>query len=728
MTDGQRLQLLASELGGAVAEDEDGGMLVYGDWGGLVYTVGKESDASLVIALDLPPGQDAESLRQTLLEAGELHRAVAVAHGLPVTLGGMRTSEDKIVLEWHPSRGRPDLDLCGPVVQALIKAVLDKVAAAPRACEVCAAESPPVVRAQGRTLRLCSDCLLCREQADLAGQKLAAASAAAAEQAGGGLAAIPLQGHLGHTELDALSRCLERKLQESPGKFRRQLLRFVLLGQFALAAHLLALTVIWLLLAALGAAVILGDVIDGTQTVASMLAEHAPRVGLWITFFVATCTALWQSLSARMHRPKAVDLHGLRLEKEQEPSLYAWLERTAETLQAPCPDLVLLTSGLDCAAIEVRQGLRGYQRVLVLGLPLLRCLDLQEVRAVVGHELSHLKEQDSRSAWIYRTTWSWVELASRLRVSGQAPGLLYRFAYWFVPRFYLRAQIVERENEKRADRAALALMDQQDYGRLLLKVQLFQVLSEEALSEALLTRLRGQSEAGDFTTLLTEGFTQLPEPRRERALRRLLDERSSWLDSHPVLGERLQALGCYGPFEMSLRAPEDTAEPHLLKLPGELRETVLQAQEEAVSTRAVWLGRLMLGARRRGLLEVEVSPAGWLRRARDLRLLGDFEAALTALDQALELQPDHLGALQERLSLWLEQGHTERASAGWKALLERPEGESDPSLLLEAAGFFAELGETFSQAVCLRRLLELEPPEEIRLSLTYQLERLELSS
>ncbi|MEV6844946.1 M48 family metallopeptidase [Actinoplanes sp. NPDC051411] len=98
-------------------------------------------------------------------------------------------------------------------------------------------------------------------------------------------------------------------------------------------------------------------------------------------------------LRPRLGRLKPLLAHGYVVERRNAPTLHRMIDRLVTDLGAPRPDLVVFD--FDWNAGVTRVGLRQ-TRVLVLGVPLLLALTPQQVVALVGHELGHLRYEDNR--------------------------------------------------------------------------------------------------------------------------------------------------------------------------------------------------------------------------------------------------------------------------------------------------------------------------------------------
>ncbi len=108
---------------------------------------------------------------------------------------------------------------------------------------------------------------------------------------------------------------------------------------------------------------------------------------------------------------------GLRLNRHQVPRLFALVDELTTKLQAPKFHNILLNQEFNAAVVQVpRLGIFGWQEnYLLLGLPLMQSLPLEQLKAVLTHELGHLSGNHSRfAAWIYRIRNTWMQIYERL--------------------------------------------------------------------------------------------------------------------------------------------------------------------------------------------------------------------------------------------------------------------------------------------------------------------------
>jgi Zn-dependent protease with chaperone function len=154
-----------------------------------------------------------------------------------------------------------------------------------------------------------------------------------------------------------------------------------------LALALLALFLVF------GGAIVAGLVIAGIATWRHSQAIGGRLIGLAILTAVVMAVALW-----RVVRSKPRDPSGVRVTAEQAPELWHTVTDLAATAGTRPPDEIMLISEVNAAVTEHARllGLVGGRRFLLIGVPLLQALSVDEVRGILGHELGHYSRHHTR--------------------------------------------------------------------------------------------------------------------------------------------------------------------------------------------------------------------------------------------------------------------------------------------------------------------------------------------
>lgn len=181
------------------------------------------------------------------------------------------------------------------------------------------------------------------------------------------------------------------------------------------------------------------------------------------TCLAAAGTIAW-ALLPRLDR---FEPPGPELFEADHPKLFAELRRIASATGERMPVHVYAAWDVN-AFVAQRGGVMGIgsRRVMGIGLPLLRVLDVSEFRAVIAHEMGHFFGGDTRlGPWIYktrgailRTILSLAHAADRAEAIHVAIHYTFRATLlpfrWFGAAFMRVTQAISRAQELSADRVA----------------------------------------------------------------------------------------------------------------------------------------------------------------------------------------------------------------------------------------------------------------------------------
>jgi Zn-dependent protease with chaperone function len=235
-------------------------------------------------------------------------------------------------------------------------------------------------------------------------------------------------------QFEALIERMERFAIERPAAYRRRVYGLAALGY----GYMLFVVLVLLVLT--------------TLAVSSFLYLKGLAVKL-ILVTGALLTAVLRSLWVKQEPPK-----GEKVSATDAPELFKVLRDLQQRLQTPAIHTVLVTTAFNAGVSQVpRLGVLGWHRnYLVLGLPLMKGLTVEQFKAVLGHELGHLSRGHARTAnWIYRMRMIWTQLESAFaRKNHWGSGLIRRFFKWYIPYFNAISFPFARANEYEADAAS----------------------------------------------------------------------------------------------------------------------------------------------------------------------------------------------------------------------------------------------------------------------------------
>ena len=263
---------------------------------------------------------------------------------------------------------------------------------------------------------------------------------------------------------------------------------------------------------------------------------------------------------------------GVAVGRENEPDLWALIDDVAARTGAPAPAQLYVVADPEAFAGRPTRllGLVGGPAMLGIGLSLVEVLTVDQLRAVVAHELGHLHRQDSRlGAVVYR-----ARVSIRRAVADLAGPLERLFGAY--ERLFLRLTMrVARAQESAADLMSARLVGGVTAADALLR----STTAGLTWGAYMGTYVVPLYEAGRWPTELVEGFTHvLSDPARSAELAELRAElaveATDPFDSHPALPERAAAMVASG--TQPSEPPDDRPARELLRDASALATTVAE--------------------------------------------------------------------------------------------------------------------------------------------------------
>lgn len=333
-------------------------------------------------------------------------------------------------------------------------------------------------------------------------------------------------------QFDTLVERLERSAERHPGFYKLKL------GAFASLGYLYVLGALVLLLAASGA--VIAILVSGKAF--ALVKVLLPIFALIVVVF----RSLWVTLGAPQ---------GLKLERREHSALFAMVDEVRREAEAPRVHEVLLTNDVNAAVVQVpRLGMFGWQKnYLILGLPLMQLMSMDELKAVLAHELGHLSGAHGKfGAWIYRVRAGWARLNERLQATRQWGSFIFvPFFEWYAPKFAAYSFVQARQQEYEADRLAAETVGPEALGNALVRLDLKSQDLETDFWPSIYSDADRSAEPAElpYAALLQperRGFL----PQAPEQLRQSLARDTSTADTHPCLRDRLAAL------KVAARVPE----------------------------------------------------------------------------------------------------------------------------------------------------------------------------
>lgn len=429
-------------------------------------------------------------------------------------------------------------------------------------------------------------------------------------------------------EFDELVARLERAAASDPRAYH------IRLGAFAALGYLYV-TVILLLLVVLVGGLIASVVYDKGPAliVAKLVIPVVVLIGL-------VARSLWVRLDA----PR-----GLEVDRSAYPRLFELIDEVRAATRAPRAHVVLLSADFNAAVVQVpRLGLFGWQRnYLLLGLPLMQQLSIDEFKAVLAHEFGHLSGAHGRfGAWIYRVRVFWDRIATMLQQEQHWGSFLFvPFFSWYAPKFAAWSFVKARQQEYEADRLAAETIGARNIASALVRIQ----LKGEELNTRFWPGIFAAAADSEVPTAQPYRSLATPERRRfladaPRTLERVLARNTSTADTHPCLRERIVALAA----DAVTPDPADQSAAEVLFGPA-LDELIQRFDQDwSREVEYFWRERHAFVAKARERLAAldkqELDESEMEERAHLVESVHDGEQALPLWEALLRRNPGHVGA------------------------------------------------------------------------------------
>jgi Zn-dependent protease with chaperone function len=259
-----------------------------------------------------------------------------------------------------------------------------------------------------------------------------------------------------------------------------------------------------------------------------------PRPGAW-----AEVARTWLPYFARRNLDQTI---GPVLARDDAVGVFVVVTEMARRVGAAEPDEIRLTY-LPCIGVveEQRRGAWRRRRVLVLGLPLLYVLTIEELRAVVAHELAHLSRGDAAVALVVSQFVDSLEQS--IAVGTESPwGWLnpcVMFAWLMRGAFRVLATPLSHYQEHRADGLAAAACGGNILAGAIENVALVQPIFHEVLCHYHPVIVHDANLYEFFLTAWTNLSDGVKQEMKETLV---AGERKEWFSPHPTLRSRMRRL------------------------------------------------------------------------------------------------------------------------------------------------------------------------------------------
>jgi Zn-dependent protease with chaperone function len=330
---------------------------------------------------------------------------------------------------------------------------------------------------------------------------------------------------------------MEQLARDKPGSYRRRVFWLAALGY----AYLLFIFVML--------AVLTGMAIASVAALGYLGGKLALLAG---ALLFAVARALWVRLE-----PPA----GVPLGRTDAPEFFRLLDALQVRLKSAPIHQVLVTPDLNAGVTQVpRLGILGWHRnYLLIGVPLIKALTVEQFKSVLAHEIGHLSRGHARAAnWIYRLRIIWARMEAIFERRPQwGSGLIRAFFKWYIPYFNAVSFPFARSNEYEADAASVMVTSSRGVAQALTGIHVTDIYLEHRYWPTVLNKSASRAVA-PFEGFVAHGVFDVPEGDLQGWVDAALAQRTSHSDTHPSLADRLKAIGAVA--ELALPAPRAGAE------------------------------------------------------------------------------------------------------------------------------------------------------------------------
>jgi Zn-dependent protease with chaperone function len=219
------------------------------------------------------------------------------------------------------------------------------------------------------------------------------------------------------------------------------------------------------------------------------------------------------------------------------------VQEIGKRVGAPRVHRVIVTNAHNASAMQIpRAGVFWPKNTLAVGYPLLATLSVDQMRAVIAHELGHITHAHGRFAsWVHRTRLSWVRLLEILERHQSVPAHVHLLFRFYVPRLHALSAAVSRQQERLADRLASEVTGPAVAAQALMAIAAGQILVSEVFWPRIYERIdEDPNPPHPFAQLGTDLWEGIED--RAQLIDRLLEDDTTASDTHPALRDRLAAL------------------------------------------------------------------------------------------------------------------------------------------------------------------------------------------
>jgi Zn-dependent protease with chaperone function len=336
-------------------------------------------------------------------------------------------------------------------------------------------------------------------------------------------------------ESEKLIRQLEEQNRAHPFEFKGKVRRMIMLGYLAVHALWITCLLLLLLFGWIIYASWNSDHLEGFLFGKILLAPTLGCLGALVLF-----------LRLLSYQPKLPA--GFTITGKDAPAFFVALEDVVAKLKMPRFSHVYLNADFNAGVVYLPSlmGLLPGETNLVIGLPLLAVLSVEETKAVLAHELGHLQRRDGAfGAWVNRNRILWLGLGLYMRQTGGIlSGPANAFFSWYLPRLNACSLVGSRDFEYQSDQLAVQATSAVVMARALALTHTLGLCIREHLRLELLEQTKAtRNVPNDFFEKLLQFIKDLvARGDLNEFLAQATVKHTDLMDSHPSLANRLAAL------------------------------------------------------------------------------------------------------------------------------------------------------------------------------------------
>jgi len=239
---------------------------------------------------------------------------------------------------------------------------------------------------------------------------------------------------------------------------------------------------------------------------------------------------------------------GVEIKPWQAPALFAMIDSLRRELGVRRFDHVLITDELNAGVFESpRLGIFGWYRgFLLIGLPLMKSLSCEQLKAALAHELGHYAKRHGRELHsIYRQRLRWTRLMTELETTESKGSTVFKpFFNWFVPYFNRLSFPLARTNEYEADAIAMRLTCSRTIAEVLTAIEVVGSYLTDSYWHGIDAEFGKTPEPSSepYSEMSHAFATRLDKVSGQMWLESAMARQTTLEDTHPALSDRLAAI------------------------------------------------------------------------------------------------------------------------------------------------------------------------------------------